>query len=101
MLAATKKINSAVGLLKVVAYMAKYGQQTIHFYGDQMDKLEQFILNNDINEETGPCALFLAEREYAKGSHAQNLTSKKASLEQIMSRMKATMRPPYNGQTFI
>ena len=79
--------------------MAKYGPDTIFFYGKDWDVLRQMI--GDSDGVAGPCHAFEKLRNNQKSNLINSNLSKRNMMDDVREHIMSTQTPPYQARLFI
>ena len=96
---ATANLQRVILIEKCVAYMAKYGPDTIFFYGKDWDVLKQMIHESD--GVAGPCHAFEKLRNAQKSTIINSNLSKRNMMDDVRDQILSTQSAPYNAKAFI
>ena len=96
---ATANLQRVVLIEKCVAYMGKYGPDTIFFYGKGWDVLKKMIHETD--GVAGPCHAFEKARNEQKSKLINSNLSKRNMMDDVRDHIMGSQTPPYQAKRFI
>ena len=96
---ATANLQRVVILEKCVAYMGKYGPDSIFFYGKGWETLRQMIYETD--GVAGPCHAFEKVRNEQKAKLINSNLSKRNMMDDVRDHIISTQSAPFNAKLFI
>ena len=96
---ATANLQRVVLIEKCVAYMGKYGPDTIFFYGKGWDVLKKMICETD--GIAGPCHAFEKARNEQKSKIINSNLSKRNMMDDVRDHIMTSQTAPYQAKLFI